>query len=82
MTLYWLQEDKAGEKKKKKREEIEERASAELKRERERGERRRETRRSKYVEHGNGNQSSDVETEEHPGGSDDGGEGTSRESPV
>ena len=84
-ALYWLQEDKAGEKKKKKREEIEERASAELKRERERGERgerRRETRRSKYVEHGNGNQSSDVETEEHPGGSDDGGEGTSRESPV
>jgi len=63
----------------------EESASAELKRERERGERgerRRETRRSKYVEHGNGNQSSDVETEEHPGGSDDGGEGTSRESPV
>ena len=34
VTLYWLQEDKAGEKKKKKREEIEERASAELKKER------------------------------------------------
>ena len=33
-ALYWLQEDKAGEKKKKKREEIEERASAELKKER------------------------------------------------
>ena len=33
-TLLGVQEDKAGEKKKKKREEIEERASAELKRER------------------------------------------------